>query len=273
MDQTGPVPTTRWAANDFFRSVNAVAEQYGTALLIWDEIAQAVPMMQNAIAGALLDRRIGESVLHPRVFQIATGNRATDKAGSNRILTQVGNRWERLELEVSLDDWVLWALGADIDPLQIAYHRFKGGAALFDFDPSREINATPRSWAAANRVPTDLPDLLYRAKVAGRVGEGYAIEYCEFRNIYTRLPSRETIRLDPTNAPVPEDASARFAAIWQLMKSCNEKVLDRDLAYVTRYPREYQVAWISDLTRIKPELKSTKPFINWAVTHGADALL
>lgn len=269
--------TTRWAPNHFLHHVNEVAERYGFAVLTWDELAQAVPMMQNAIAGSLLDRSVGELELHPNVIQVATGNRQTDKAGANRILTQLGNRLEHCELDTDLDDWVNWALDTGIDPLIIGYIRFKPDA-LHDFDPNRMTNATPRSWEAAARVPTDLPTDIYHAKLAGRVGEGRAAEYVGFRQTYAQLPSREDILLNPTKVPLPEEPSARYAAVTMATAITTKDNLDMVTQYVDRFTHElhapeFAVVYYRDVARTKPECKLTKTFIKWASSDGAAVFL
>jgi hypothetical protein len=274
VDREGSAPMTRWAQNAFLPNVNAVADVYGCAVLVLDEIAQATPMMQNALAGLMLDRALGEFRLDPRVHIISTGNRVQDKAGAGRILTQVMNRMCILRMHMTLDDWIKWAYTVDIDPLMVAFHRYKAGASLFDFDPNRQVNATPRSWAAVARLPLDgLSRPVQQAMVAGTVGDGHAIEYLEFRQIFSELPTPEEVLLNPEGAPVPESPSAKFGALWQMLKVVTDKNLDRVILYAERYGREYQAAFFNDLVTKDAALARTKAFGQWARAGGLDALL
>lgn len=265
--------TTRWARNGFFEDVNRVAETYGFALLIWDELPQAPDMLQNAIAGALHDWRIGSSILDPRVYQVATGNRVEDKAGARRVLTQVADRLEQIDFGISLDDWIRWGLTHGLDPMLLAYHRFNAGKSLHDFDPARRVNATPRSWEQAAKVPTSLPAAIYTAKVAGRVGEGHAQEYLAFRQFALELPTREEVLFDPAGARIPEAPGAKYAAAFGLAKHATPENFDRVAQYLMRYPTELQVAVFRDLEATRKDLVPTSGFIAWACSPAAAAMM
>lgn len=267
----GAHASTRWASNSFLSYVNDVAEQYGTAVLTWDELPQGVPMMQNAIAGLLLDRRLGDFALHPNVVQIATGNRTQDKAGANRMLTQVANRMEHVEHEVHVEDWADWAMQVGVDPVLVGFIRFRPDL-LHDFDPDRMENATPRSWAAASKVSTDLPAHIYRQKVAGRVGAGPAAEYIGFREIYQSLPDRKEILGDPQGAPVPEDVATKYATVTMLVNATTEKTIEAAGDYVQRLGSEYDTLYHHMVGRKDDSLRRTQAWIRWATERGIDAL-
>lgn len=268
---------TEWALNSFIRNVNSVAQQYGFALLVIDELAQAVPMMQNALAGLIHDRFIANNRLHDDVFVVATGNRAQDKAGSNRILTQLANRVEHLEMDVDIDSWCTYMAAQDYDPLLPAFIKFRP-AALQDFDPDRFSNATMRSWEAAAKVDSDLPRDIYFAKIAGRVGEGWAAEYIGFRDVYHALPDRELIINNPKTAPIPAEPSARYATMALLQRIVDESNMAPLAQYVSRFSTEqaapeFEVMFFKYLTDAKAELCETKEFMDWATTRGREVLL
>lgn len=245
--------------------------QEGRHLLCIDELPQSVKMMQNALAGLMLDRFVGDVHLSDEVYIIATGNRTQDRAGANRMLTQLANRVLEIEMDVNTDDWVAWALEQQIDPLLIAFHRWKSGL-LSDFDPDRSQNPTPRSWGMVARVPTDLPPDLYMDAVTGLVGSGAAAEYCGFRRLADKLPSIDHIILDPANAPVPEEPDVRYVCVATLSTRVTFDNYSGMIEYVERMPVEYQVLFNKTAISTKPNehLTNHKDFTRW-VSKNAKA--
>lgn len=242
--------------------------QEGAWLLVIDELAQAVPMMQNALAGLMLDRFVGELRLSPEVRVMATGNRVQDRAGSNRIVSQLGNRVMHLEMEASVDDWVEWALGQGLDLMTIAFIRLKN-QHLFDFDPNRLTNATPRAWEFVAKIDSMLPTDLYLAAVSGVVPEGIAAEYLAFRKLANKLPSIDVIMLDPANAELPEEPEVRYALIVTLSMRTTIDNFDGVLTYIERLPTEFQVLYMKSVTKTCPAVFGTKQFVAWASKNVA----
>ena len=277
VDKDAEVPMTRWATNALLARLRNLSQQYEKVVLTIDELAQSTPMMFNALNGLLLDRRIGEVTLPDNVYLIATGNRTTDKAASNRIPTHTANRMVFLDYEVSLDDWVEWGLNNGVNPLLLGYLRFRPDA-LIDFSPDRPVNATPRSWAALSEIPEHLPRDIYHGLASGTVGEGRAAEWSAFRDVYHQLPSREDILLHPDTTPMPEEPSARYAATTLLTNMVTKDNLSQVAKYAERFTTEldapeFEVILYKDISRLKPECRHTKEFIQWAATRGAKVLM
>lgn len=265
--------TTRWIGAGFLEYINRVAEKYGLCVFTIDELAHGTVMMQNALFGLILDRFLGDFHLHPNVFMYATGNRTKDKAGSNRIVTQGGNRVEWWEMEYTLDDFTAYALDNGIDPRLLAFLRFKPDA-LFDFDPDRPVNATPRSWEAQSRLDYDSMDReLWFYKSAGRVTEGRAVELKTFYETYLTLPSRESILKDPKNATLPQKIDARYAVGGMVSDMMDRKTIDACATYLYRLESELQVYAWKDACRRDGGLINTKAFTQWSATVGADVLM
>ena len=269
---------THWSINSFFQHVNNVAERYGVALLCIDELPQAVPMMQNALAGLLYDRCVGDNHLHDNVYMFCTGNRAEDKAGSGRVLSQVANRIEIHTMATDLDAWAAYMIGKDYDPMLVAYIRFDP-AALEDIDPDRLINGTMRSWEAAAKVDTNLPANVYRAKLCGRVPEGRVAQYLAFRDLFHELPSADDMCNSPLTAQLPShNRGALFAAASLAYKRANAETFANLTKYVGRIATEamavdIEAMFYKDVTMHKPELCNTSEFGEWASGRGAEVML
>ncbi len=243
------------------------AEGSGPGLIIVDELAQAVTMMQNALGGLLLDKVIGELRIDPRVMMIATGNRTQDKAGSNRIVSQLANRLLHLEMEANVEDWSHWGLTHGIDPQLIAFLKYRPNL-LHDFDPDRFSNATPRTWEMVSRTcDPNLPRGDYAAAVSGLVGDGAAAEYIGFRETVMRMPSIEGILAAPDRAEVPSEPSIMYAVTVALTTRADSENMAAIVQYLNRMPVEFGVMAMKDIVARDRRLSSTKPFVEWAMKN------
>lgn len=265
---------THWAVPSIIREANAQAEKHGRAVLIWDELPQAATMMQNAIAGALLDRRLGDHIIHPSVLQVATGNDTTHNAGANRILTQLGNRVMTVKLDFDIDELCMHLLQAGIDPVKVAFLRYRPELANA-FDPSRHTNPTPRSWDAVFRLPDTLPEGARFEVIAGLVHEGPAAEYMAFVRAASALPSKDDILTRPDSAPVPndDDPGAQYAAAALAVSCASIKTMPQVTRYVARLPKDLQMMFYMDAPAKSPEIRRTSEYINWATSTGVELLI
>lgn len=241
----------------------------GKGMIVWDELPQGVQMMQNAIAGAMLDRFIGDLHFDPEVVMLATGNRTQDKAGASRVVSQLANRMMHLEMEAHLDDWCTWAMTSGIDPLMIAFMRLRPDM-LHDFSPDRFSNPTPRSWEMVSRSldPTEMTRGEYHAAVAGLVGEGAGAEYVGFRDIAAKMPNVDAILIDPDKAEVPTEPGILFAVSTALAMRSTVGNFDRVMSYLMRLPVEFSTMSVKDCLLREPKVKSTKAFTEWAVKNS-----
>lgn len=246
----------------------AFREGTGPGLILWDELPQAVTQMQNAIAGALLDWELGPLKLDRRVVQLATGNRTKDKAGANRVVSQLGNRVMHLELEAHLDDWCKWAFANAIDPLIIAFVRLRP-ALLHDFDPDRLSNATPRSWEMVSRsCDASLPRDAYFLACSGLLGEGAAAEYVGFRDLAAKMPNIDNIMMQPSKAEIPEEPGVLYAVSTALAARATKDNFDRIMQYLERMPPEFGTMAVKDIITREASVTSSAAFTKWAVANS-----
>tara|TARA_Y100000816_G_scaffold292010_1_gene285393 strand:+ start:3113 stop:4105 length:993 start_codon:yes stop_codon:yes gene_type:complete len=198
---------------------------------------------------------------------VSTGNRQADRAGANRVLSHLRNRETVIELETHLDDWTSWAIEHEVKPEVISYIRFRADA-LHDFDPQRDVNATPRSWVEGvsdviGVVPADAEYECFK----GAVGEGHAAGFVGFLKIHRKLPNPDSILMNPTTANVPDDPATLYALCGTLAHKATLANFDRVITYVARMPKEFSVLCISYATRKNDELASSNAFTKWAVDN------
>ena len=236
-------------------------------IICFDDRNQAPADIQKVMANILQARTLHGVPLKKGWHVVSTGNRQSDRAGANRILSHLRNRETVLELETHLDDFSSWAIEHDVKPEVISFTRFRPNL-LHDFDPQRDINATPRSWVEGvsdviGIVPADAEYECFK----GAVGEGAAAEFVGFLKIHRKLPNPDNILMNPTGSNVPDDPATLYALCGTLAHKATLANFDRVITYVGRMPKEFSVLCISYATRKNEELASSGAFTKWAVDN------
>jgi hypothetical protein len=242
-------------------------EGTGAGLIVLEELPQSSTHHQTWAAGFILERSTPTFKLDPDVRIIVTGNRAEDKAGAKNMLTHLSNRLLELELDTSLDDWCEWAMDNGVPANGIAFLRLKP-SVLNDFDPNRSVNPTQRSWTQLfKEIPTDLPRDLYMYACQGKVGEGAAAEWVSTKDLMDKMPNIDTIRMSPDKVEVPTEPAVMHAISTALSMTSSPDSFTRDMAYMTRMRKEFQMVYVTDALRMNPKLQQTKDFIDWAIKN------
>jgi hypothetical protein len=239
----------------------------GKGMIVLEEMAQSSQQLQTWAAGFVLERETPMFKVDDDVVMIATGNRAEDRAGAKPLLGHLNDRMYHFDVDTSLDDWCGWAMENGVDPLGVAFLRLRPNL-LNDYDSSRRSNPTQRSWTKLfTEVPNDLPTNMYMTAAEGKVGEGAAAEWVSARDMMNKMPSIDSIRLHPDNAEVPSEPAVRFAVSTALSMTATPDCFGRDMQYVSRLPKEFQMVYVTDALRLNPPLQQTKDFISWAIAN------
>lgn len=242
-------------------------EGTGAGYIVLEELAQSSHHHQTWVAGFIDERATSTFKLDPQVRIIATGNRPEDRSGAKPLLAHLNDRFFHIDVETSLDDWCEWAMDNDVNPLGIAFLRLRP-ELLNDFDPSRRSSPTQRSWTKLfHSIPDDLPTDLYLYACEGKVGEGAAAEWVAARDMMHKMPSIDAIRLKPDTMEVPEEPAVRFAVATALSMSTQADAFTRDMKYISRMPKEFQMVYVTDALRLNTDLQQTKDFIDWAIKN------
>ena len=236
-------------------------------ILLFDDRNQASADLQKVLANICQARNLHGVPLKKGWMVVSTGNRQSDRAGANRVLSHLRNRETVLELDTHLDDWCSYAIDNGVKPEVVSFIRFRPNL-LHDFDPQRDQNPTPRSWIEGvsdvlGSVPADAEYECFK----GAVGEGAAAEFVGFVKIFRKLPNPDNIILNPSTADVPTDPATLYALSGAIAERATENNFERVCTYAERMPPEFSVLSISYAARKKPELASTQAFTTWAINH------
>ena len=237
------------------------------AILCFDDRNQASADLQKVLANIQQARELHGHQLPEGVMVVSTGNRQSDRAGANRVLSHLRDRETTLELDTMLDDWCRWAIDNDVQPSVVSFLRFRANL-LHDFDPQRDHNPTPRSWVegVSNILNVVAAEAEYEC-FKGAVGEGPAAEFVGFRKIERSLPDVDLLLLHPDRGDVPTDPATLYALSGSIAHRADEKNFSRVLEYCARMPQEFSVLTVSYATRRDKKLSTHKAFIAWAVAN------
>ncbi len=251
---------TEWAAQKRFLTKKPY-------VLFLDEFFQGMVATMNAAAPILLEKRVGDTYLPDECRILVASNNAADKAGTNRVPSHIPNRGTVVNLEVSVDEWLIYAIEEDVPEVIPSYIMFEPEALTGGgFDPNRMINATPRQWmAVAHMMQNGLPDRIKFDCIAGRVGADYAAKFIAFEKIMGQVPTLEQIILDPMGTPVPSEPSAQYAIVGMLVQNVLVSTFDPCMKYVDRMPPDLQVVYVKRSMQKCMAVTATKEYGRWAV--------
>lgn len=245
--------------------VKGKAPEHG--IMCFDDRNQASADLQKVLANIIQARTLHGTPMPDGWMVISTGNRQADRAGANRVLSHLRNRETVLEYETHLDDWTSWAINHGVRAEVVSFIRFRV-PLLHEFDPSRDINPTPRSWVEGvspiiGNVPSDAEFECFK----GAVGEGAAAEFTGYLKIFRKLPNIDNILMNPTTVPVPTDPMTLFALSGSLAAKSTDSNFERVCMFCERMPKEFSVLTVSYAARRNKELTNTSAFAKWAVSH------
>ena len=266
-----PFPNKKGTAEFLpFGDLHKIMTATNKTIFFFDDLGQASPSVQAAGMQLLLARQINGHKVSDEVTFVAATNRREDKAAVSGILEPVKSRFASIvELEVSTEDWVNWALINDMPIELIAFIKFREGI-LDSFTPSKDIvnSPSPRTIASVGRQQNaGISRSLEFEVFKGAAGEAFAIEYRNFLELNRNLPSQEEIIMNPHTAPIPLDPGALYAIGTGLANKMSEQNIGSISLYLNRIPEENAFACMTAATTRDRNLRNTRAFIQWATDY------
>lgn len=241
-----------------------------SGVLFLDEINTSPPAVQAPAYQLIHDRKIGEYCLPDGWSVMAAGNREGDRGVTNRMAAPLANRFVHVEVQPDLDVWCEWAFKNDIDPLIVAFLRFKPGLLhMFKseiYSTGKMAFPTPRSWEFADRIfklnSTERVELLM-----GAVGEGAATELEAFIRVWSKMPNPDAIVMNPDSVKCPTDVATCYALAGALAHRATQTTMDNIVKFADKMPKEYQVVLMRDAATRDAKVTNTKAFTRWIVDN------
>ncbi len=243
---------------------------------VWflDDLGQASPAVQASFMQLLLARQVNGHAISDEVVFVAATNRRTDRAGVSGILEPVKSRFGTIvELEPDLDSWCNWAIDHNVNPLLIAFLRFKPDL-LCKFNATNDLSNSPvpRTWSHVNRLlELSLTPTIQMQAIAGAVGEGAATEFGAFIKLWSQLPNIDQILIDPKSVPVPTNPAVLYSLASALATKSNPTTFGRIATYVNRMVEagsaEFGVLCVRDCLRRDNSITQSSAFVKLATSE------
>jgi hypothetical protein len=240
----------------------------GRGILFLDELNTASPSVQASAYQLILDRAIGEYKLPDGWAVVAAGNRDTDRGVTYKMASPLANRFVHLELEVSVQEWRVWAYSVGLDSRVIAYIGYKN-EHLFTFDAtSKEKSfATPRSWEyVAKILASNLEVGLLLESISGAVGKEVAVGFLSFVKVMKKLPDLEMI-LEANTQEYPKEIDVLYALasglVSRYLHNPTDERLENLLHYTLELQSEFSVMIVQDLQKNGVKMEHLKVFERW----------
>jgi hypothetical protein len=237
-------------------------------ILFLDEINTAPPSVQASAYQLVLDRKVGDYELPKGWSIVAAGNHESDRGVVYRMPPPLANRFVHLSMEVSFEDWKIWAYDNGIESSIIAFLQYDS-TKLFDFDPSKNQKSfpTPRSWEYVHKIlASGIESTLLFDIVSGAVGSESATAFMSFRKVMNRLPDIEKL-LNNEDVKVEHDSQVLFALIAGVItniKQDSSKVkIDNALKFSLTLPKEFSVMLVKDMQQNKINVEASTVWEDW----------
>lgn len=261
------------------------------AMALFDDFGNTPESVQKACQQIFGARELSGKKLSETVCLGVATNRTTDCTGVIPILHAIKERWDTIvELEYEMEDHCEWLWQQDAAVETIYYIKFQGATLIREAKPTKDfVNIpSPRTVYKLDRWVKSWPEIMgmfagqrhqeekansFLTEIGeGIVGKGYITAFMNFRRIYMHLPNLDEIVANPTTHPVPTETDIRMALEGALVNKSNIKNFDSIYAFLKRLDADESTACMMDIAQVKPELKKTKSFIDWA-TKNANYLI
>ncbi len=262
LPKISPDGQTSWCPPSFLPKENSTDQ----GIVFLDELNAAPPLVQAACYQLVLDRRVGEYILPDGWTIIAAGNGERDRSVTHRMPTALANRMVHINMQTSVEDWLIWAEKTNIRPEVIAFLRFRP-KLIHDFDPqhSDKAFASPRSWEFLSRIlDTNVHESVEFELFQGTVGMSAATEFMGFLRVWRDLPTVEHILADPSSIEVPTEPATLYALCEALGAKTTTQNIDSVIEYAHRMPVEFSVLLLRTAVYKDESLVHTGAFTDWA---------
>lgn len=275
------------ATHCLFDGIAKAMRAESPTLLYFDDLGMASESTAKSMVRFMQFGEIDRRKLPDCVVIGAATNDVGQGSGVYGLIEPLKSRFHSIvSVEPHLNDTISYGLARNWPSDLLAFLR-NSPEALHDWKPSKTMHpdgATPRGWEYCSEwiaLGVDNPEV-----IAGCVGKGRASEYLAYRELISELPDVDAVLMDPENAPVPENPSARFLVTMALTSRVGADNFGGCVKYTNRLPSMFQAFFVRDACRAESErgkagklakdyrpLSSSRDFTAFACSAKGKAIL
>jgi hypothetical protein len=256
-----------------FDVLNELVTADEPTIVFVDDFGQANQSVQAALMNLFRARRVGDRQISEHITFVLATNDKNHHAGVGGILEPIKSRMISLiELTVSLEDWIQWALQKQLDPSLIGFMRLRGNELLSKFEPTTSLSNSPSpraQEAVSTIIKMGFPRDIEFELIEGAAGTGYATEIRGFLSLFRNLVSPEEILHDPANVEIPADnPMVTYAYCGSLASVASPDNMDKIIVFAKRLPIEFQVKLIQyDCLSTNRANHETAAYTDWSIEN------
>jgi len=165
------------------------------AVIVWDELRNAMPETLKAIQTLLGERRVETTELLPTVMQVATSNVMSDNAQLTDLSSPQKSRLAHLFLNPPRpEDWIAWALRKGADERVLAYISMYPDHLFIQPEATHQAYPCPRSWYYAATEMRGLDDEMATLAVSAHCGQTIGYQFRTFLDTTKDMDIEEVLR-------------------------------------------------------------------------------
>lgn len=236
----------------------------GKVLLFIDEAPNADKAVTPAYLQLFDEHRVGEHRLPDDCEVVAAGNRPEDGAHATNMAATAANRLAHGVYEgANVAEFCEFGEASGRLSIEVMAYLFSNTDALYDFDKTRAINNTHRTWEMASRrfdahraAGGDPMCPIHLSNISSRILRTTATDMALTMALAGMVTPIEAIRKDPDGAPLPEERDDLkpgdvLAANYMQMRVCNQALTDDKAmaeavgTYIGRMVPELRAAFVA----------------------------
>lgn len=256
-------------------------------IIMLDEIGKTGKAVFNACLRLMQERSLGVYDLPEGSKVFATTNLASEGIGD--MLPPHGrNRVSVVKIrKPSADEWIEWALDADIAPEVIMtvkefpmmlasfedYTDSKDNEYIYDPRTPRPSFVTPRSLEKASNIikkTRGLSEDVIGCAIKGTIGARACYDMLNIVKLSSDLPSWESIMDSPEKAQIPESPAAICMLVYSAVQRVEKDNINKWIKYMNRISKEAQGLFATSVMRTqkKSVVGTSTEFVKWATANN-----
>ena len=244
-------------------------------VIFFDEISQGTTPHHNVVAKLINERNLGpDRVLPDNVVIVTSGNKMSNRAGTQPMPSHLKDRLTFLEIEADIETFLDHAFKLEMDHRITGFLRHRPDF-LAMFDAAADACPSPRSWMRVDTILSyNIGRLEEMLTVAGQIGNGAQADFLGYLEVASDMPDPEEVLKDPMGAKVPEDPAVLYATCAALSSYVTKSTAANLCKYVDRFKnKEFSAFCIRDALKRTPDLKKEKAVTQWFLNSGRELLL
>lgn len=265
---------TVWSVPDFLDILNGLQRDRGSVLWLLDEMLNAHPSVQIVANQLLLESKVRNHSLPPKVHIAAASNRVGDKTHVYHPPLSTANRVAWLEIEPNLDDFITYAIRVGFSTMiiqclknnpKLLHYTMDGKEQeqyMAGYTTGRYAVPTPRTWEFVDRLlKSGCQDT---EAIGGCVGMGAATTLIAYIKFYEQLPDIDELFAHPESIKIPTEPSVLYMLVDTLVQRADKKNLSNVAAFIKRLTNKVYKAYFYKSLLVRDEgFYTTKEFVEF----------